>query len=139
MEPEWAPNHVRNFLNLVSAGWYDGTMFHRVVHGFAQGGIGVTRTNGPDHAADRWVHMLAPEFSAIRHARGSVPMARADNPNSASTSFFLGFGPSPHLNGNYSRFGREGLEGLDIFNKEKVSGETPKRALEMIEARIDPL
>jgi cyclophilin family peptidyl-prolyl cis-trans isomerase len=88
---------------------------------------------------DRVGHTLAPEFSAIRHARGSVPMARADNPNSASTSFFLGFGPSPHLNGNYSRFGREGLEGLDIFNKEKVSGETPKRALEMIEARIDPL
>ncbi|MBS1872793.1 MAG: peptidylprolyl isomerase [Acidobacteria bacterium] len=141
MQPEWAPNHVRNFLNLVSAGWYDGTPFHRLVHGFvAQGGIGQLRNTGPDHPADRWVHQLAPEFNAMRHFRGSVSMARTDDPNSASTSFFLVLGPAPHLDGNYSQFGKviEGLEVLDAFNKEKTSGETPKRKLELIEAKIDP-
>ncbi len=141
MEPEWAPEHVRNFLNLVSAGWYDGTEFHRLVKGFvAQGGLGVTRSTGPDHPADRWVHLLAPEFNAIRHVRGSVSMARTSDPNSASTSFFLVLAPATNLDGQYSQFGHviEGLDVLDAFGKEKVSGETPKRRLELIEARIDP-
>jgi cyclophilin family peptidyl-prolyl cis-trans isomerase len=141
MEPDWAPNHVRNFLNLVSAGWYDGTQFHRLVKGFVvQGGIGETRITGPDHWADRWVHPLKAEFSGIRHLRGSVSMARTDDPNSATTSFFLVLGPSSHLDGQYSIFGHiiSGMEVLDAFEKEKVSGETPKRQLLLIEARIDP-
>jgi cyclophilin family peptidyl-prolyl cis-trans isomerase len=141
MEPDWAPNHVRNFLNLVSAGWYDGTEFHRVVKGFvAQGGIGLTRSTGPDHPADRWVHTLTAEFSGIRHVRGSLSMARADDPNSASTSFFLVLGPSPILDGKYSIFGHvtEGLDVLDSFAKEKLIGERPRRRIEVIEARIDP-
>lgn len=141
MEPDWAPNHVRNFLNLVSAGWYDGTLFHRIVKGFVvQGGIGETRITGPDHPADRWAHPLKGEFSSIRHVRGSVSMARTDDPNSATTSFFLVLGPAPHLDGQYSIFGRvvSGLEVLDAFEKEKVSGERPKRALVLIEAKVDP-
>ena len=141
MEPDWAPNHVRNFLNLVSAGWYDGTQFHRLVKGFVvQGGIGETRITGPDHWADRWVHPLNAEFSGIRHLRGSVSMARTGDPNSATTSFFLVLGPSSHLDGQYSIFGHivSGMEVLDAFEKEKVRGETPKRQLLLIEARIDP-
>lgn len=141
MEPDWAPNHVRSFLNLVSAGWYDGTEFHRIVKGFVvQGGIGVTRASGPEHSADRWVHPLTAEFSSIRHMRGSVSMARTDDPNSATTSFFLVLGPATHLDGQYSMFGKviSGLEVLDAFEKEKLSGETPKRRLELIEATIDP-
>jgi peptidyl-prolyl cis-trans isomerase B (cyclophilin B) len=143
MEPDWAPNHVRNFLRLVSTGWYDGTQFHRVVKGFVvQGGMGYTRASGPYHAADRWVRPLKGEFRKdLKHERGIVSMARTDDPDSATTSFFLMLGPAPHLDGQYTAFGRivEGLELLDAFEKEEVDGETPKRRLEITAASIDPL
>ncbi len=143
MEPDWAPNHVRNFLKLVQTGWYNGTAFHRLVRGFVvQGGMGYTRASGPDHPADRWVRLLKGEFRRdILHVRGIISMARADDPDSASTSFFLMLGPAPHLDGQYSAFGKivEGLEILDAFEKEEVDGEAPKRRLEIIEATIDPL
>jgi cyclophilin family peptidyl-prolyl cis-trans isomerase len=141
MEPDWAPNHVRNFLKLVSTGWYNGTAFHRLVKGFVvQGGMGNTRTGNPAHPADRWVHPLKGEFrDDIKHDRGIVSMARTDDPDSATTSFFLMLGPAPYLDGKYSAFGRVvgGMEVLDAFEKEEVDGETPKRRLELIEATID--
>ncbi len=137
MEPDWAPNHVRNFLLLASTGWYNGTAFHRVVKEFVvQGGMANMRS----HPADRWVHPLKGEFrSDIKHVRGIVSMARASDPDSATTSFFLMLGAAPHLDSQYSAFGRvvEGLEILDAFEKEEVEGETPKRRLELIEATID--
>jgi cyclophilin family peptidyl-prolyl cis-trans isomerase len=143
MEPDWAPNHVRNFLKLVSTGWYDGTPFHRVVKGFVvQGGVSTGRSSGPYHAADRWVRPLKGEFRKdVKHERGIVSMARTDDPDSATTSFFLMLGPAPHLDGQYSAFGRivEGLEVLDAFEKEELDGETPNRRLEIIAAKIDPL
>ncbi len=141
MEPDRAPDHVRNFLGLTALGWYNGTEFHRVVKGFvAQGGFGETRSTGPDHPADRYVHKLRPEFSSIRHVRGSVSMARSGDLYSASTSFFLVLDNAPHLDNEYSMFGRviSGLEVLDAFGKEKLSGERPKRRLEIIEATVDP-
>jgi cyclophilin family peptidyl-prolyl cis-trans isomerase len=141
MEPDWAPNHVRNFLKLVSTGWYDGTAFHRLVKGFVlQGGMPNTRTGIPSHAADRWVHTVKGEFHAdLKHIRGIVSMARTDDPDSATTSFFLMLGDAPSLDGQYSAFGRvvAGMEVLDAFEKEDVEGETPKRRLELIEAAID--
>jgi cyclophilin family peptidyl-prolyl cis-trans isomerase len=142
MEPDWAPNHVRNFLMLTATGWYNGTAFHRVVKDFVvQGGMGEMRSSGPNHPADRWVHPLKGEFKAdIKHTRGIVSMARTDDPDSATTSFFLMLGPAPHLDGQYSAFGRvvEGMDVLAAFEKEEVTGETPKRRLELIEATIDP-
>jgi cyclophilin family peptidyl-prolyl cis-trans isomerase len=142
LEPDWAPNHVRNFLKLTSTGWYNGTGFHRVVRGFVvQGGMASARAGGTTHPADRWVHPLKGEFRAdIKHVRGIVSMARTDDPDSATTSFFLVLGPSPHLDGQYTAFGRivEGLEVLDAFEKEEVDGETPKRRLEIVEASVDP-
>jgi cyclophilin family peptidyl-prolyl cis-trans isomerase len=77
----------------------------------------------------------------VKHVRGIVSMARDDDPNSAKTSFFILLGPAPHLDGQYSAFGRvtEGLEVLDAFEKEEVDGETPKRRLEILEASIDPV
>lgn len=142
MQPDWAPNHVRNFLMLVSTGWYNGTAFHRLVKGFVvQGGMANTRAAGATHPADRWVHPLKGEFrNDIKHTRGVVSMARTDDPDSATTSFFLMLGPAPHLDGQYSAFGRivEGMEVLDAFEKEEADGETPKRRLELIEATIDP-
>ncbi|HXA50851.1 MAG TPA: peptidylprolyl isomerase [Candidatus Acidoferrum sp.] len=140
IEPDWAPETVRNFLRLTSTGWYDGTAFHRIVKGFvAQGGMGNTRPNGAAHPADRWVRQLKGEFrDDVKHTRGIVSMARGDDPNSASTSFFLMLGDAPHLDGKYGAFGRviEGMEVLDAFDKEEVEGETPKRRLEIIEATV---
>ncbi len=142
MEPDWAPNHVRNFLKLTATGWFNGTSFHRVSQGFVvQGGMGNTRPGGAAHPADRWVRKLKGEFRTdVLHVRGVVSMARTDDPDSADTSFFLMLAPSPHLDGKYSAFGRitEGLEVLDAFEKEDVDGETPKRRLEIVEAVIDP-
>ena len=108
MEPDWAPNHVRNFLKLVSTGWYNGTAFHRVVKGFVvQGGMGDTRIGEAAHPADRWVHPLKGEFrDDVKHVRGIVSMARSDDPDSATTSFFLMLGAAPHLDGKYTAFGR---------------------------------
>jgi cyclophilin family peptidyl-prolyl cis-trans isomerase len=141
MEPDWAPNNVRRFLMLTSTGWYNRTAFHRIAKGFVvQGGMGDTRAGGLSHPADRWVTPVKGEFrNDVKHTRGIVSMAHADDPDSAATSFFLVLGPSPHLDGKYSAFGRivEGLEVLDAFEKEEVDGEKPKRRLEIIEAAID--
>lgn len=141
MQPDWAPNTVRNFLMLTETGWYNGTIFHRIVKDFVvQGGTADKRSSGPTHPADRWVHPIQGEFRAdVKHVRGIVSMARGDDPNSATTSFFLMLGPAPHLDGQYAAFGRivEGMEVLDAFEKEEVDGETPKRRLELIQATID--
>ena len=141
MEPDWAPNHVRNFLKLAETGWLNGTSFHRIVKGFVvQGGMENSRVNGAGHPADRWVRPLNGEFRKdVQHVRGIVSMARSDDPNSATTSFFLMLAPAPHLDGQYSAFGRivEGIEVLDAFEKEELNGETPKRRLEIIEATVD--
>lgn len=143
MEPDWAPNHVRRFLMLTQTGWYNGTAFHRLVKGFVvQGGMGNTRASGPTHSADRWVTPLKGEFRTdVKHVRGIVSMARTDDPDSATTSFFLMLGDAPNLDGHYSAFGRvvEGMDVLDAFEKEEVNGEAPVRRLEILEANIDPV
>ena len=140
-EPDWAPNHVRRFLMLVQTGWYNNVAFHRVVKEFVvQGGMGDQRANGAPHPADRWVRPLKGEFREdVKHTRGIVSMARADNPDSATSSFFLMLGPAPHLDAKYTAFGRivEGMEVLSAFEQEEVDEETPQRRLEIIEATID--
>jgi peptidyl-prolyl cis-trans isomerase B (cyclophilin B) len=142
LEPAWAPNHARNFLKLVSTGWYNGTAFHRIAKEFVvQGGMGNTREGSSAHAGDRWVRPLKAELRTdVQHVRGIVSMARTDDPDSATTSFFLMLGAAPHLDGQYSAFGRivEGIEVLEAFEKEEVDGETPKRRLEVVSASIDP-
>jgi cyclophilin family peptidyl-prolyl cis-trans isomerase len=141
MEPDWAPNNVRNFLKLVATGWLNGTEFHRISKGFVvQGGTGYTRSTGPTHPADRWVRPVKAELrSDVKHVRGIVSMAHGDDPDSATTSFFMMLGPSPALDNKYSAFAQvvDGLEVLDAFGKEEVDGEKPKRRLEIIEATID--
>ena len=141
LDPNLAPEHVRNFLKLVETGWYDHTAFHRVVPGFVvQGGMGSTRAAGASHPADRWVRKLKAEFNPTLHIRGVLSMARAGDPNSAETSFFIMLGPAPHLDGRYTVFGKV-LDGFDTLEKmEKVArnGETPVERLELIEAVIKP-
>ncbi|MEO8053086.1 MAG: peptidylprolyl isomerase, partial [Acidobacteriota bacterium] len=141
MEPDWAPENVRNFLKLTQSGWYNGTVFHRIAKDFVvQGGAPAGRASGPNHYADRWVRPVKGEFRPdVKHVRGIISMAHGDDPNSATTSFFLMLGPAPSLDGQFSAFGQvvEGMEVLDAFSKEDVDGETPKRRLELIEASID--
>jgi cyclophilin family peptidyl-prolyl cis-trans isomerase len=137
MQPDWAPENVRNFLMLTASGWYNGTVFHRIVKDFVvQGGT----APGRPHPADRWVHNVKGEFRAdVKHVRGIVSMARGEGVDSATTSFFLMLGPAENLDGQYSAFGKivEGMEVLDAFEKEEVDGETPKRKLEIVEAIVD--
>jgi cyclophilin family peptidyl-prolyl cis-trans isomerase len=141
MQPDLAPEHVRNFLKLVSSGWYDHTAFHRVVPGFVvQGGVGPTRAGGGGHYADKWVHPLKGEFSAVKHIRGTLSMARAEDPNSATTSFFIVLGAAPHLDNKYTVFGKV-VDGFDVLERLEAvprRGESPTERVELIEASIKP-
>lgn len=144
MHPEWAPETVRNFLTLAQTGWYNGTSFHRVVKGFvAQGGSDDSRSAHPDEVpGEQWVHALKGEFrDDVKHERGIVSMARADDPDSATTSFFLVLGAAAHLDGKYAAFGKviDGMEVLDAFDKLEVNGETPAQRIELISATVDPV
>ena len=140
MNPDLAPEHVRNFLKLVESGWYDHTEFHRIVPGFViQGGLGSTRAGNKPHPADRWVHRLKGEFShTALHIRGVLSMARASDPDSAETSFFIVLGPATHLDGKYTIFGKvvDGFDTIELIEKTPRHGETPDQRIELIEAVI---
>ena len=142
LDPVLAPEHVRNFLKLVETGWFDHTAFHRIVPNFVvQGGMGSTREPYKYHAADRWVHNIAGEFSKERkHIRGALSMARADDPNSAQTSFFIVLHDAPSLDGKYTIFGRvvDGMDVLDRMEQVQRMGDSPIARLELIEAVIKP-
>jgi peptidylprolyl isomerase len=142
LEPDLAPEHVRAFLKLVQTGWYDRTIFHRVVSGFVvQGGMGSGRANGQMHYADKWIRPLKGEFSQTRkHIRGVLSMARAEDPNSALTSFFIVLAPAANLDGKYSIFGKvvDGFETLDRMERAPRNGEAPIEKIELIEASIKP-
>jgi cyclophilin family peptidyl-prolyl cis-trans isomerase len=144
LEPDLAPEHVRNFLKLTQTGWYDHTVFHRLIPGFVvQGGLGQARVGNQTHYADKWIRPLKGEFSSTRkHIRGVLSMARTEDPNSALTSFFIMLAPAPSLDGKYSIFGKV-VDGFDTLERmEKVGrgpdGETPSEKIELIEAVIKP-
>jgi peptidyl-prolyl cis-trans isomerase B (cyclophilin B) len=137
--PDKAPNHVRNFLRLASLGAYDGTAFHRVVRGFViQGGMLDTRRDPVPQRVQRHVATLAPEFNDTLHVKGTLSMARTDDPNSASTSFFICTGPAPSLDGKYTAFGQviDGLAAVDAIDAVPVDGETPRGRIEITKVTI---
>jgi peptidyl-prolyl cis-trans isomerase B (cyclophilin B) len=140
MDPELAPEHVRNFLKLVESGWYDHTAFHRIIPGFViQGGVGSTRADNKPHTADKWVHKLKGEFSRTAlHIRGALSMARTSDPDSAETSFFIVLGPATHLDGKYTIFGKVvvGFDTIELIEKAARHGEAPDQRIELIEAAI---
>ncbi len=142
LDPDLAPEHVRNFLRLVETGWYDHTAFHRVIPGFvAQGGTGTSREPYPYHPADRWVRNVVGEFSKDRkHVRGTLSMARADDPNSAQTSFFIVLRDATNLDTKYTIFGKvvDGFEVLTRIEQAPRNGEAPMPRIEVIEAVIKP-
>ena len=114
MRPDLAPNHVARIRELVSDGFYDGLVFHRVIDGFmAQTGCPHgTGTGGSGRK-------LKAEFSKEKHVRGTVSMARAQNPDSADSQFFICFAESPWLNGQYTVWGQvtQGMENVDKIKR----------------------
>jgi peptidyl-prolyl cis-trans isomerase B (cyclophilin B) len=115
--PEIAPNTVNNFISLVKKGFYDGLIFHRVISGFMiQGGCpDGTGMGGPGYS-------IKGEFAQngiannLKHTEGVLSMARAMNPNSAGSQFFIMHKTSPHLDGSYAAFGKI-IEGMDVVNR----------------------
>ena len=115
--PEIAPNTVNNFISLVSKGYYDGLIFHRVIAGFMiQGGCpNGNGMGGPGYS-------IKGEFTqngfknTLKHTEGVLSMARAMNPNSAGSQFFIMHQNSPHLDGQYAAFGKV-IEGLEVVDK----------------------
>jgi peptidyl-prolyl cis-trans isomerase B (cyclophilin B) len=128
--PDMAPLTVANFISLVEDGFYDGLCFHRIIPGFMiQGGCPEgTGTGGPGHT-------VKGEFSAngckndLLHTRGVLSMARAMNPDSAGSQFFIMVADAPHLDGQYAAFGKvfEGMEAADkIVNVKKDMRDKPR-------------
>ena len=125
--PEKAPNHVQRFKKLADDGKYDGVVFHRVIDGFmAQTGdvkfgnsknsdfnLSLAGTGGSD------LPDLKAEFSDIAHTRGILSAARSADPNSANSQFFICFDSAPHLDRQYSAFGKvvKGMEFIDKIKK----------------------
>ena len=115
--PEIAPNTVNNFLALASSGFYNGVIFHRVIEGFMiQGGDPTgTGRGGPGYS-------IKGEFSSngfnnnLKHTRGVLSMARAQNPNSAGSQFFIMHADAPHLDGAYAAFGKL-VSGEDVLDE----------------------
>ena len=114
--PETAPNTVNNFIALVSKGFYDGLIFHRVIPGFMiQGGDPKgSGVGGPGYTI-KWEFAANRFPNDLRHARGVLSMARTMAPNSAGSQFFIMHEDSPHLDGQYAAFGKvvEGIEAVD--------------------------
>ena len=115
--PDVAPQSVRNFVNLIQKGFYDGLIFHRVISGFMiQGGDpDGNGTGGPGY------HIYG-EFrqngfdNRLKHTRGVLSMARAMMPNSAGSQFFLMHEDAPHLDGGYAAFGKV-IEGIEVVDQ----------------------
>jgi cyclophilin family peptidyl-prolyl cis-trans isomerase len=136
--PAVAPGHVRNFLRLAQAGVFDGMTFHRVVKGFAVQ-TGSLDSRGPlTEEEQKLVTTLQPEFSDTKHVKGTLSMARGDDPASASTSFFLVTGNAPSLDGKYTAFGQvvDGLPVLEAIDSTPVNGESPVTRIELKAVRI---
>ncbi|HZS34643.1 MAG TPA: peptidylprolyl isomerase [Methylomirabilota bacterium] len=109
--PEDAPKTVESFVALAARGFYDGLTFHRVVPGFVVQG-GDPKGDGSGGPGYR----LKAEFNQRRHVRGTVAMARAQDPDSAGSQFYICFGPQPHLDGQYTVFGQV-VEGMDVVDR----------------------
>lgn len=116
--PDIAPKHVESFINLAKKGFYDRTIFHRVLPGFMiQGGDPNTKGKdettyghgGPDYT-------VKAEFSKVPHKRGIVSMARTQDPDSAGSQFFIVVRDSPSLDGKYTVFG-EVVKGMEVADK----------------------
>lgn len=139
--PEIAPITVENFLDLVNKGFYNGLTFHRIIPGFMiQGGDpSGNGTGGPGYS-------IKGEFksngvnNAMKHERGVISMARAFDPNSAGSQFFIMHKDAPHLDGEYAAFGKviEGLEAVDeIASVETGFQDAPVKKVVMEKVEVE--
>ena len=113
LRPDLAPGHVARIKELARQGFYDGVVFHRVIEGFMAQGGDPTGTGAGGSGKK-----LKAEFSAEQHVRGTLSMARTNDPNSADSQFFICFGPTPFLDGKYTVWGKV-VEGMDFVDKIK--------------------
>lgn len=112
--PDKAPNHVKRIKELARAKFYDGIVFHRVIEGFmVQSGDPTGTGSGGSDKPD-----LQAEFNDVKHVEGVLSMARTQNPNSANSQFFIMLAPSPHLDGQYTAWGKV-VEGMEFVHKIK--------------------
>ena len=140
--PDKAPNTVNNFISLVSSGFYDGLIFHRVISGFMiQGGdpAGVG-TGGPGYNIKGEFSMNGFKQNDLKHERGVLSMARAMHPDSAGSQFFIMHKNSSHLDGQYAAFGKviEGIEVVDeIASVQTDWNDKPKTPQVMKKVTVD--
>lgn len=129
MRPDLAPGHVARIRELVREGFYDGVKFHRVIDGFmAQ--TGCPQGNGTGGSGNN----LKAEFSAEKHKRGSVSMARAASPDSGDSQFFICFAESTWLDNQYTLWGEvtEGMDNVDQLNR----GEPPREPDQIVSIKV---
>jgi len=128
--PEWAPNHVERIKTLASQGFYNGVIFHRVIDGFmAQTGDPTGTGQGGSQLPD-----LVAEFNSMPHVRGTLSMARTDQPNTANSQFFIVFYPRFSLDRKYTVFGRVigGMDAVDQIER----GEPPANPTKIVRAEL---
>src|SRR6266704_962156 len=141
--PDVAPKHVENFITLAKSGFYDKTLFHRVIPGFMIQG-GDPNTKDPNKKSEYGMggpsHKLKAEFNAKPHTRGIVSMARSNNPDSAGSQFFIVVKDSPFLDRQYTVFG-EVIRGMDvadkIVNSPRGQNDLPNERIEMTVTIVD--
>ena len=131
LRPDLAPKHVKQITKLAKEGFYDGIVFHRVIDGFmAQTGdptgTGMGGSNEPDIPA---------EFTAEHFARGTVGMARSQDPNSANSQFFIMFAEGGFLDANYTVWGKVDGQGMDCVDK-IARGEPPAKPDKMVKVTV---
>jgi peptidyl-prolyl cis-trans isomerase B (cyclophilin B) len=143
--PEVAPKHATNFDNLVSEGFYDGTAFHRVIPGFMiQGGDPNSKTK-PKNTwgfGDPTQKKVPAEFNSITHSRGIISAARSQDPNSASSQFFLVTSDSKFLDNQYTVYGKV-IEGIEIADKivsvPRDRSDNPDEKVEMTITKLEEI
>lgn len=128
--PEWAPNHVERIKTLTRQGFYNGVIFHRVIDGFmAQTGDPTGTGTGGSPLPD-----LKAEFNSIPHVRGTVSMARTNEPDTANSQFFVVFYPRFALDRRYTNFGRV-IAGMDVVDAIE-RGEPPLNPTKIVQASL---
>ena len=134
--PDIAPNHVDNFIELAKKGFYDGTLFHRVIPGFMIQG-GDPNSKDPDkskHGMGSPGYTVKAEFNETTHKRGIVSMARSSHPDSAGSQFFICVDDALFLDGKYTAFGEvvSGMEVADkIVNQPRDQRDNPDERVDM--------
>lgn len=140
--PDAAPKHVENFLELAKKGFYDGTIFHRVIPGFMiQGGDPYSKDHDRSkHGMGGPGYNVKAEFNSRTHKRGILSMARSADPDSAGSQFFICVADSPFLDKQYTVFGEviRGMEVADsIVNQPRNASDNPDERIEMMVKILD--